>query len=341
MSEVVGQVCNGPEINFKDLQKYQRATPDKTLTDTIKSLAAEDPQHPPLYYTLARFWVQWFGSSAAVTRSLSAIISLLVFPCIYWLCLELFESSLVGWVAVALIAVSPFHVLYAQEARQYSLWTVTILLSSATLLRAMRLKTKLSWGMYAVSVVLGLYTFLFSGLVMMAHGVYVFTVENFRLSKRFLAYLLASLGALLAFIPWMLVVIAQLAQVNKVTDWTYQVKLPLLDLIKAWATNLSYFFADFGLNFGNFNDEPKFKFITKILLPLLFIFVGYSLYFLYRNATKQVWLFVFTIIGVTTLPLAIPDLIFGGARTTVSPLSNSCLFMYSASCFLSFSNSIG
>lgn len=45
---------------------------------------------------------------------------------------------------MALIAVSPFHVLYAQEAREYSLWTVTILLSSAALLRAMRVKTKLS-----------------------------------------------------------------------------------------------------------------------------------------------------------------------------------------------------
>ena len=317
MSEIVGQVCNDRQISFKDLQKYQRPAPEKTLTDTIKSLAAEDPQHPPLYYTLTRFWVQWFGSSVAVTRSVSAIISLLVFPCIYWLCLELFESSLVGWVAVALIAVSPFHVLYAQEARQYSLWTVTILLSSATLLRAMRLETKLSWGMYVVSVVLGLYTFLFTGLLMIAHGVYVFATENFRLTKRFIAYLLASLAGLLAFIPWILVVITQLTQVNKVTNWTYQVKFPVSNLIKIWVINLSYFFSDFGYDFGSYNDEPKSKFITKILLPFIMILVGYSLYFLYRNTPKQVWLFVFTIIGVTALPIAIPDLILGGARTIV------------------------
>jgi len=41
----------------------------------------------------------------------------------------------------------------------------------------------------------------------------------------------------------------------------------------------------------------------------------YSLYFIYRNAPKSAWLFIFTIIGVTALPLAIPDLILGGART--------------------------
>lgn len=315
MAEVVAPLCNGQEIGIEDLLKYQRPAPEKTLTDTITSLAKEDPQHPPLYYTMMRFWVQWFGSSVAVTRSLSAIISLLVFPSIYWLCLELFNSWLVGWVAVALIAVSPFHVLYAQEARQYSLWTVTILLSSATLLRAMRLQTKLSWLMYAVSVALGLYTFLFTALVSIAHGVYVVAIESFRLTKRVIAYLLASSVALLAFTPWLVVVITQLNQANKATDWTYLVKIPQLQLLRIWAINLSYFFFDFGLDLGNYENEPRYKLITKCLVPLILIFVGYSLYFLYRHTPKQVWLFVFTLIGVTALPLAIPDFVLRGART--------------------------
>ncbi len=68
-------------------------------------------------------------------RSLPAIISLLAFPCIHWLCLELFEESITGSVAIAVIAVSPFHLAYAQEARQYSLWVLITLLSSEALLR--------------------------------------------------------------------------------------------------------------------------------------------------------------------------------------------------------------
>ena len=116
-SEIVKQVCNGREIGVEDLQRYRHPAQGKTLADTVTSLAVEDSQHPPLYYVIARIWIQWFGDSVAATRSLSAVISLLAFPCIYWLCLELFNSSLTGWVAVALIAVSPFHVLYAQEAR--------------------------------------------------------------------------------------------------------------------------------------------------------------------------------------------------------------------------------
>jgi uncharacterized membrane protein len=134
------------------LQKYQRINPEKDLTDTLKALVIDQPEHPPLYYVIVRFWVQWFGNSVAVTRSLSALISLLTFPCVYWLCLELFGSPMTGWMAIALMAVSPFHVVYAQEAREYSLWIVMILLSSAAFLRAIRLQTRLSWGIYAATV---------------------------------------------------------------------------------------------------------------------------------------------------------------------------------------------
>ena len=182
---MVSQLCNGQEIGIEDLQKYQRLAPEKSLTDTVKSLAIEDSQHPPLYYLMVRLWVQQFGSSVAAIRTLSALISLVAFPCLFWLCLELFESSLVGWVALTLLAVSPIHILFAQEAREYSLWTVTILLSSASLLRAMRLNTTFSWGIYAISLALSFYTFLLSGLVAIGHFVYVLIAEKINLKNAF------------------------------------------------------------------------------------------------------------------------------------------------------------
>ncbi|NJP21290.1 MAG: phospholipid carrier-dependent glycosyltransferase [Hydrococcus sp. CRU_1_1] len=101
---------------------------DRNLGDTLK-IIAEDV-HPPLYYLMTRFWVQWFGNSVAVIRSLAAIFSILTLPLMYWLCLELFKSPLTGWVATALMPVSPFHVLYAQESRQYSFLTLVIVFAS-------------------------------------------------------------------------------------------------------------------------------------------------------------------------------------------------------------------
>jgi uncharacterized membrane protein len=140
------------------------------LLDTVKGLATEEPQLSPLYFILARFWVQSFGPQVAAVRSLSAWISLLAFPRVYWLCWELFRSASVGGMAVTIVAVRLFHVLYAQEARPYMSFAVLVLLSNAILLRAIALQkfparfkslSKLSkavWSIYAIALSLGLYS---------------------------------------------------------------------------------------------------------------------------------------------------------------------------------------
>jgi uncharacterized membrane protein len=116
-AEIIKKTSYHKITSPSDLQKYQQINSEKSLRDTLNSLATEDPQHPPLYYVLARHWAQWFGSSVAAMRSLPAVISLLVFPAIYWLAWELFESSAVAWMAIAIFAISPYHILFAQEAR--------------------------------------------------------------------------------------------------------------------------------------------------------------------------------------------------------------------------------
>jgi uncharacterized membrane protein len=108
--------------------------------DTVKGLATEEPQLSPLYFIFARFWVQSLSPQVAAVRSLSAWISLLVFPRVYWLCWELFRSASVGWMAVTILAVGPFHALYGQEARPYMMFAVLVLLSDAILLRAIALQ---------------------------------------------------------------------------------------------------------------------------------------------------------------------------------------------------------
>jgi len=304
-AEFTKQVFNGHVIDVKDLQKYQGLNTEKGLTDTVNSLVLEDIQHPPLYYVLTRLVVQWFGNSVAVIRSVSALISLLVFPCIYWLSRELFNSSLVAWMAIAIIAVSPFHVLYAQEAREYSLWTVIILLSSASLLQAMRLKTKFSWVTYAATLVLGFYSFLFSVLIVVSHGLYVFATENFRLSRTVKVYLLASLVAFITYIPWLI-------HFHKLggLDWING-DIGLLVVVRRWVGNISLLFIDF--NIGA-KDSLIYAFLTASIVLAL---VAYSIYFLLCTTPRRVWLFILLLIGVTAMVLILPDLIWGGQRSTV------------------------
>ncbi|MFN6563372.1 MAG: glycosyltransferase family 39 protein [Nostoc sp. ChiSLP01] len=311
-TEFVRQVFNGQVFAVGDIQKYQQPNSEKGLINTINSLALEDAQHPPLYYVMVRLWMQLFGNSVATTRSLSAIISLLAFPCIYWLCLELFQSPIAAWISVAFLTVSPFHLLYAQEAREFSLWMVTILLESAALLQAIRLNNKKFWGIYAVTVALGLYTFLFSGLLAIAYGIYVFAIERFRFTKIVKAYLIATSLGFLAFIPWILILINSLSEIERTTA-SAQAKQSLSILVSGWISNISYLFADF------WRYEPFFPDLNlpvlrwgRFLIPLILILVVYSFLYLYNQAGKQVWLFIFLLGGVPALALILPDLIIGG-----------------------------
>ncbi|MFE1744807.1 glycosyltransferase family 39 protein [Coleofasciculus sp. H7-2] len=310
LEEVKQEASYTGAISAKDLQKYQRPNGEKDLTDMINSLAAT-AEHPPLYFLLARFWAQMWGNSVAVMRSLPALISLLAFPCIYWLCVELFELPLVGWMATGLIAISPFHILYAQEARQYSLWTVAILISSASLLRAMRVKTKSAWGIYAATLILGLYSHLFFVLTAISHGIYVFSIEKFRASKTFISYLLASLAAIILFVPWLLIALGNLSTVDEATEWTRS-SFPIQSLVRTWILNLSRIFLDFNYSFKYRN------FWLYIGISLSLIIVIYSIYFLCRQTEKRIWLFILTMVGVTAIALTFPDLISGGRRSGVA-----------------------
>jgi uncharacterized membrane protein len=306
-AEAIKKLYNGEVISVASLQKYQQPNSEKGLAGTLNSLAIESPQHPPLYYIMARYWVQQFGDSVATPRTLSALISLLVFPALYWLCLELFESPLVAWIAIALMAVSPFHVLYAQEAREYSLWTVTTLLSSAALLRAIRLQTKLYWGIYAATIALNLYTFLFAWFVTIAQGIYFLRIEDFRWNKTVKIYLIALSAGILAFSPWLWVTVANLNRLQTSAAWTNQ-RVAFGFLLQRLLVHTSNVFFDLNIGYKSLNPPS---------IAILFI-IAYSIYFLCRHTPPKVWLFILTLMGVPALALILPDLILGGLRSTTA-----------------------
>ncbi|MEH2376055.1 glycosyltransferase family 39 protein [Nostoc sp.] len=320
------QLFNNRVIGEESFAQFQGVNPEKSLNDTIMTLAKEDSQHPPLYYVIARFWMQIFGNSVTAIRSLSACISLLVFPCVYWLCRELFNVPLsVPGVAIALMAISPIHLVYAQEAQEYILWLVTILLSSASLLRAMRLESQdkdelvkkrqrpdlfTIWSIYAVTLAISLYTFLWSAFVAVAHGIYVIITAKCQLTETVRTYLLASLVAFLAFMPWLTIVSGEFFKFLISADKT-TTQLSLMPIFPFLMMQLSRIFFDIDLR----SDNPLNYLITAIFLTL----VGYSIYFLCRRTNYKVWFFLITLIVVPALPLILPSLIAGGVQASTEP----------------------
>jgi uncharacterized membrane protein len=309
-AEVIEQIFDGHEIGINELRRYQRPNTEKGLVDMITSLATDEPHQAPLYFLLARFWMQlwmqWSGNLVAVMRSLTAVISLLVLPCLYWLCAELFQSRMTGLIAVALVSISPFHVLYAQDARTYALWTVVILLSSAALLRAIRLNTVRSWGVYAVATALGFYSHLLFGLVAMAHGFYTMAMQHFRLTKVFAAYVFASLIALLAFTPWLWIVVTNF-RVILVSTPLASFGIGGLDLVPRWIISFTSPFFDV-----EYGSQIIMTYVIRVLVLIL---VGCALYSLCKGSPKRIWLFVLSLIGVPAIALMLPDVILGGGRS--------------------------
>ncbi|MEO1134143.1 MAG: glycosyltransferase family 39 protein, partial [Cyanobacteria bacterium J06639_1] len=162
-----------------DLRAYQVIQPGSTAWDTVRSLQLEDPQHPPLYFLLARGWMNLFGDSVTATRSLAVLFSVLALPAMYVLGLELFGNPLSGWLAMVVFALAPFDIHFAQTARQYSLLTGTILLSSIFLLRAVRSRQWSHWFGYVATSVVGLYAHPFFILNAIAYGAYCFLLGLF------------------------------------------------------------------------------------------------------------------------------------------------------------------
>lgn len=150
------------------------------------SLAAAADIHPPLYYWLLNLWVELFGSSENGLRSLSVIASVATVGLTYDLGRRLF-GRVAGLLAAFLLALAPFHIYYAQEARMYALLTLwATLLAASFVVFLQREMVEVAPGrreppligampgfVFAVAAILGLYThYLFPLMLLVVNLVY-------------------------------------------------------------------------------------------------------------------------------------------------------------------------
>src|SRR5207248_413992 len=134
------------------------------LTDALRHDGA-----PPLYYVLLHVWTQVFGDSTFVVRALSGIPAVLSLPAIMRLGRRI-GGDAVGIAAVVLLAVSPFAVRYAVEARMYSLLLLLGLLGAHGVLSAHRHRSRRAVaGVAAVSAAM-LYTHYYAVFILAVIG---------------------------------------------------------------------------------------------------------------------------------------------------------------------------
>lgn len=302
-----------------DFENFRRIPVDSTVLDTLRVTAAGAPQHTPLFFVLTRYWIQLFDNSVVAIRAFTALTGVLVLPAIYWLSLELFSSPWIAGLSMGLTAVSPLHLIHAQNARPRTLWILMIVVSSAALLRALKLNRKGSWILYGLTLSLHLYTFLFSIFVVVSHGIYVVVRETLKagvpISKRTLAYLLATACALGSFIPWAGVIVLNVGMAQRMTAWTSQ-EASFFNLLTAWMKNICDIFLYWHVQF-----QEKLLISEEIFILLvggiLVVFTLYAFYFLCRTAPLPASLFVLSLAAVPAVILVSSDLLLGGIRSAL------------------------
>jgi len=176
-------------------------------------------QHPPLYYTLLHFWILLLGDGPATVRALSALFSVLTIPVVYLLGRRLApEHEQVGLLAALLLAVSPFHVHLAQEARMYTLLALTASLALYALTGWLDHKTHLTWPGYMVFTAATLLTHNTAIFFPLAANLFVLSLHQIRRRNTRYAisnWLTAQAAVFLLWLPWLPAFLAQSAAVYR------------------------------------------------------------------------------------------------------------------------------
>lgn len=176
--------------------------PPYSPAQVIDSLAANSPDHAPLYFVLGAQWSQIVGWTQLPARMFSLLMGVLLAAQVFRLAATL-ESRRAGLYAALMLSTSGFVLLYFHEIRMYTLlmflavWHVTLyfrLVAGASVRRR-------TWVLFVLTTSALIYThvyasFLFAALV----GQHVVFAER---SRRWVAIILAWCLGAATFLPYL------------------------------------------------------------------------------------------------------------------------------------------
>ena len=114
-------------------------------------------QHNQLYFLFLRFGSLCFGKSEFALRSLSMVFGVLSIPLAYKIG-RLFFDRRVGLASALILAISPMHIWYSQEARGYCLSTFLTMLMAYFFFSAVKKNRLCLWVGFILSSGAAVYT---------------------------------------------------------------------------------------------------------------------------------------------------------------------------------------
>ena len=326
--------------------QYQQVQQATSVLALIADLAQHDPQHPPLYYVLAKVWVDLWGDSVYALRLLSVLFSGLGLLAMYWFVRELAASRRATLIAMLLMGVSPLFILYGQEAREYALWTLTLLLSSAALLRALRVswtvptlldQNKLdlaaslkdhvgesvgsvrvwalsdvqrAWLLYGCSLLLAVYTSLSTLSLILVQILYVAIVTRLQWSRTLYGFILSLSAVGLLCLPWALNLLRNFEAFSASMDWSSVIVIPRTAVLRILSLNVTRNVFDF------WPEVVQDQWLPMIASAACVTVIVAVCVWVFRHTRRETRLYLLLLLVLPTSMLLLPDLLFGGIRSS-------------------------
>ena len=198
---VVGSIARLWTLGAADLWTDEMATVlyASSLTTTYQDT------HPPLYYAMMHAWLSLTMLDERTLRFPSAVFGIATIPVAYRFAESLFDR-LTGIVAATVVALSTMHIYYAQEARMYSLLTLTATVSAWSAFQFLKQMNRRRAVIYALATLVLLYTHVFGMMSILAYNAFflylVLAARDFG-KREIVMWTVTHIGVILGIFPWL------------------------------------------------------------------------------------------------------------------------------------------
>ena len=254
----------------------------------------------PLFCLFLRLWLK-LGDSEFILRLFPFIFGVLSIPAIYLVAKELFDKK-VGLISAFILTISPFHIYYSQELRTYSLVTFLVLIAIYCLIKSLKENRIFSWVGFVIFTTLTIYSHNMALLLLIAINFYIFYFYK-KYKVIFRRWLTSQFFILLFYLPWVEVILKQIAHIKAANFYNWLPKDYLFNIIQTFLIfNLGY------------NANTIINLLAILLILPLFIFVIYDKIYKEEIYMLLWWLFIPLIIVIMFSIMIFPAYII---RTTI------------------------
>lgn len=178
-----------------------------SIFEVYSRVMNEEGHIGPFYHILNYLFCQLFGYAEWALRMPSAIYGTISVILVYKIA-ELLFSRNIALLSSILLAFSPLHVWYSQEARMYSLWVMLMLLTTFVFIKLLDKGRLRLWILFTLLASGSIWTFLNSIFLLAAMGLYL--VVFFRRYKKELCFfVICMLIAVASYFPGIITLLAR------------------------------------------------------------------------------------------------------------------------------------